>query len=86
MVPAMTTDTEAPTMTAAESNAPSGWLTTDEVAELARCSRETVVRAISSGAITNVRQTSGNAWLINRCEGIYWAENYLPYRGLRKRE
>lgn len=82
---AMNEDTEAPTMTAA-SNAPPGWLTTDEVALIARCSRETVVRAIHSGAIKDARQTSAGTWLINRDEGIQWAENYQPYEGLRRRE
>lgn len=86
MVPAMTKDTEAPTMTAPASSAPPGWLTTDEVADLARCSRETVVRAIHAKAIINVKQATGGMWLINRCEGIHWARNYLPYQGLRKKE
>jgi excisionase family DNA binding protein len=67
-------------------DAPPGWLTTDEVAELAKCSRETVVRAIHSKQLIDVRQGSGGAWLINRDEGIRWAREYLPYKGLRKLE
>lgn len=84
---AMDRDTEERTpMSAPLSNAPPGWLTTDEVASIAGCSPDTVIRAIKLRMITDARQTSAGTWLINRDEGIHWAENYRPYEGLRKRE
>ncbi|MGH7743482.1 MAG: helix-turn-helix domain-containing protein [Candidatus Dormibacteria bacterium] len=63
-----------------------GWLTTDEVAMIAGCSKETVIRAIHAGAITITKRTGGNTWLINRDHGIHWAKNYKPYDSLRKQE
>lgn len=62
---------------------PIAWLTADEVAELAKCSRETVIRAIHSKAIPNARLTGG-AWIIPTREGTRWAEKYVPYQGLMK--
>lgn len=73
-------------MSTPASNAPPGWLTTDEVALIAGCSGSTVIRAIKLRAIKDARQTSAGTWLINRDEGIQWAENYQPYEGLRRRE
>lgn len=66
--------------------APVGWLTTEEVAELARCSPETVVRAIHHRKINHVVRKTGGMWLINRDEGIEWAEKYQPYEGLKRRD
>lgn len=84
---AMGRDTEEHMMPTAEHpTAPPGWLTTDEIALIAGCSADTVIRAIKLDAITDVRQTSAGTWLINRDEGIHWAKNYRPYEGLRKRE
>jgi excisionase family DNA binding protein len=64
---------------------PAGWLTTDEIANLARCSRETVIRSAQAGEMVGAWKR-GSVWLIPRQVGIDWAANYVPYEGLRRKE
>lgn len=63
---------------------PPGWMTTDEVAAMAQCSADTVIRAIKSGKIVHTKVTGGGTWLINYREGEKWAKGYKPYATLRK--
>ena len=73
-------------MSTPNSDSPTGWLTTDEVAEMAGCSADTVLRAIKADEIGEYRITGGRIYLIPAREGIRWANKYRPYGGLRKRE
>ena len=57
-------------------------LTTTEVAELARVSRDTVVRAITDGDLAAVR--TGRIYSVAEADARAWAAVHEPYAGLRR--